>query len=85
MRKQPERLSTVHIRRYALYLREQERAPATIQKYLHDLHVFLEYLDGRPLTKAVLIGGKEELTANHAPASVNSMLAAVGGFLRFMG
>ena len=38
-----------------------------------------------PLTKAVLIGGKEELTANHAPASVNSMLAAVGGFLRFMG
>ena len=85
MRKQPERLSTVHIRRYALYLREQERVPATIQKYLHDLHVFLEYLDGRPLTKAVLIGGKEELTANHAPASVNSMLAAVGGFLRFMG
>ena len=42
MRKQPERLSTVHIRCYVLYLREQERVPATIQKYLHDLHVFLE-------------------------------------------
>ena len=77
--------TAAHIRRYALYLREQERAPATIQKYLHDLDALLDYLDGAPVTKAALIGWKEELAQRHAPATVNSMIAAVNGFLSFMG
>lgn len=78
-------LSAAHVQRYAAYLREQERAPATIQKYLHDLTVLLSWLDGQPLTKAALIGWKEHLTACHAPTTVNSMLAALNGFLNFMG
>ena len=63
----------------------QERAPATIQKYVRDLTALLDYLDGQPLTKAALIGWKEHLTACHAPTTVNSMLAALNGFLNFMG
>ena len=78
MRKQPERLSTVHIRRYALYLRGQEACPPPF-KNTSMTCTFFGISGWLPLTKAVLIGGKEELTANHAPASVNSMLAAVGG------
>lgn len=85
MKHKPRDFTPGHIRRYALYLREQERAPATIQKYLHDLTALLEYLDGAPVTKAALIVWKEALTADHAPATVNSMLAAVNGFLNFMG
>ena len=83
----PERhgFTAVHIRRYVLYLREQERAPATIQKYVHDLTALLDYLDGAPVTKAALIGWKEALAADHAPASINSMLAALNTFLRFIG
>ncbi len=50
MRKQPERLSTVHIRRYALYLREQERARPPF-KNTSMTCTFLEYLDGRPSQK----------------------------------
>ena len=78
-------LSAAHVQRYVLYLREQERAPATIQKYLHDLTALLSWLDGQPLTKAALISWKEELAQRHAPTTVNSMLAAVNGFLNFMG
>lgn len=74
-----------HIRRYVLYLREQERAPATIQKYVHDLTALLDYLDGAPITKAALITWKEELAQRHAPATVNSMIATVNGFLSWMG
>lgn len=40
---------------------------------------------GPPLTKAALIEWKESLSASRAPATVNSMLAAVNGFFRFMG
>ena len=78
-------LTAAHIQNYTRYLREQERAPATIQKYVHDLTALLGWLDGAPITKAALIAWKEELTAAHAPATVNSMLAAVNGFLSWMG
>ena len=36
-------LPAAHVQRYAAYLREQERAPATIQKYVHDLTALLDY------------------------------------------
>ena len=73
------------LRRYALHLREEERADSTIEKYVRDLEALGRHLAGRPVTKAALIGWKEELAQRHAPATVNSMLAAVNGFLRFMG
>ena len=73
------------LRRYVRHLREEERADSTIEKYVRDLEALGRHLAGRPVTKAALIGWKEELTAAHAPATVNSMIAAVNGFLRFMG
>lgn len=78
-------LTAAHIQNYTRYLREQERAPATIQKYVHDLTALLGWLDGAPITKVALIAWKEALTAAHAPATVNAMLAAVNGFLSWMG
>lgn len=78
-------LTAAEITRYADELREQERAGATIQKYVRDLNALLEFLDGGPLTKAALLEWKGRLVESYAPASVNSMLAAVNGFLSFMG
>ena len=86
MRKQKiHALTAEMIQRYADYLQEQERAGATIQKYLHDLTALLDFLDGGKLTKAALIEWKARLIEAHAPATVNSMLAAVNGFLSFLG
>lgn len=85
MSKKTYDLTDKAIRRYALHLREQERAPATVQKYVQDLTALWDWLAGRPLTKAALIEWKESLSASRAPATVNSMLAAVNGFFRFMG
>lgn len=73
------------IRRYLTYLQEQERSSNTLSKYAHDLGALLAYLGGAPMTKAALIGWKEQLAAVLAPASVNSMLVAVNGFLQFCG
>lgn len=85
MKSKPRQLTDEHIRRYLTYLREQERAPATLQKYAHDLNALRDWLGGQPITKTALIDWKENLTAAHATATVNSMLAAVNGFLHFMG
>lgn len=72
------------IQQYVTYLREQERASNTIQKYSHDLNAFFQWLKGRKITKHMLIAWKEQLTAIYAATSVNSMLAAVNNFLKFM-
>lgn len=73
------------VRAYLLYLREQERSQATIRKYSHDLLAFRAFGQGQPLSKTLVISWKEHLVQTHAPAAVNSMLAAVNGFLRFRG
>lgn len=72
------------ISEYVTYLLEQERAPATIQKYTHDLSELMRYLEGGELTKAAIIRWKQQLTESRAPATVNSMLAAVNGFFAYM-
>lgn len=72
------------IEQYIAYLREQERADNTVNKYKHDMDTLYKWLDGGALTKGKMIEWKEHLVAAYAAASVNSMLAAVNGFLDFM-
>lgn len=78
-------LTPALIQKYVIHLKEQERSEATIQKYAHDLNVLCEYLDGAPVTKAALIEWKQQLIENHAPSTVNSMLAAINSFLAYAG
>ena len=73
-----------HIAHYAAYLQEQERAKSTVKKYVHDLHDFMAFLNGQPITKGGVIAWKEHLADTYTPATVNSMLAAVNGFFHFM-
>lgn len=73
------------INSYATYLWEQEKSAATIQKYVHDLTALCGFLAGTVLTKTTLIGWKEHLTNEYAPASVNTMLAAMNSLLDFCG
>lgn len=73
------------IEKYTLYLWEQEKSPATVQKYIRDLHTVCWYLDGTPVTKLLLLSWKQKLTESYAPASVNTMLAALNGLLEYLG
>ena len=84
----PKRQSAVTaalIERYLKHLREQERSAATLQKYAHDLKELCAYLQDAQLTKATLIAWKEQLIGKYAPATVNSMITAANGYLRFYG
>lgn len=78
-------LSQEEIEKYKEYLRQEERAVQTIQKYVHDVQRLMEFAGGRELTKDMLIRWKEELIKNYAAASVNTILAAVNGFFSFYG
>ena len=74
-----------NILQYAAYLRNEERAAATIVKYIRDIRVFADFLGGEKITKQAAIEWKENLRTTHEATSVNSMLAAVNGFFAFLG
>ncbi len=73
------------IKAFEKYLKDDEKSENTIAKYLHDLNYFLNFAQGKPIDKAILLEYKTVLGEQYTPASANSMIAAVNAFLRFMG
>ena len=68
------------------YLRTEERSSGTNEKYLRDVRAFAVWLNGRIVTKETAAGWKEHLLDRHyAPVTINSMLAAINAFFRFVG
>ena len=86
MNKKCRHITAEQITRYALYLRSEERARGTIEKYLRDAGAFVRWLGGRPVTSQSAADWKTHLRDNgYAPVTVNSMLAAVNSLFRFLG
>lgn len=73
---------------YRLELSAQERAAATISKYIHDVRAFLAWCGvhyAEDLTKAQVLHWRDTQAQGSAPATVNAAVAAINGFLRFIG
>lgn len=79
-------LSREKIIEYRDYLYAEERSAGTVNKYMRDLTAFMSWLNGRAVTKELNAKWKEHLLSqNYAPVTINSMLAALNGLLRFLG
>lgn len=78
-------LSATMLKKYQLFLQGEERSKATIQKYMRDIKKFLDFCGEKEMTKAAVIEFKEYLLNCYSAVSTNSILAAVNGFLSFMG
>lgn len=66
------------------YLILEEKSKATIDKYIHDINCFLDYLKDEPVTKEQIIGYKEYLQGNYRVRSINTMLASLNSFFRWL-
>lgn len=79
-------LNQAQIGLFSEYLRREEKSAATQEKYLRDVQVFYLFVNGRPVTKELVIAYKKDRTElGYAVRSVNSMLASVNSFLMFLG
>lgn len=67
------------------FLKDNERSSATIEKYMHDLNCFVNFLGTDDISKEITINYKNSLSQEYALTSANSMLAALNAFLRFCG
>lgn len=72
------------IEEYRTYLRETEKAPNTVEKYIRDVRKLLEYADGREITKELMLDYREYLQKDYKAKSINSFLVAANRFFAFM-
>ena len=80
------RLTLEMLEGYREYLYREERAPATIEKYVRDTRSFVLFLDGRPVCKERAIEWRDLLLDNgRTPVTVNAKLSALNGLFRFLG
>ncbi len=80
------RLKSTDLRRFAAYLRQEEKSAGTIEKYLRDARAFAAHMNGKTVTRESVAAWRDGLTTQgYAPATVNSMVAAVNALLRFLG
>lgn len=56
-------LTPEQVAAYGLWLRREEHAPGTVEKYLRDIRAFAAWLDGRPVTRELAAAWKEHLLA----------------------
>ncbi len=72
------------IKKYAANLVERECSEATVSKYIRCAVQFMEFLEGKELTKQLVISFKESLSNERAASGANAVLAAVNGLLKFI-
>lgn len=81
-----KRFSEKDMKDFQWYLLQEEKSPATIEKYLRDVRFFMRYVQKEQLSKEIVIAYKKYLQEQqYAVRSINSMLASVNSFLHFCG
>ncbi len=66
------------------YLIGEEKAKATVSKYIHDVMEFALWLGEREPDKQLLLEYKERLRSFYKPVSINAAIASLNSFLCFI-
>lgn len=64
---------------------DDEKSYNTIYKYLHDVDCFLDYADGRKMTKRLFLEYKEHISPLYLPKSVNTVIASINAYMVYIG
>ena len=80
-----QKITGQEIEEFRVYLRENERAAATIQKYIREIELLSEYLNEESITKEKLLQYRELLRDRYQAGTVNGKLSAINAFADFAG
>ena len=73
------------LKEYIKRMKEDEKSPSTISQYIRDIRAFAKFTDGNALSKEMTVKYKAYLAERYKAGSVNTKIAAVNGFLSFLG
>ena len=81
-----KRIQSSYFTAFRQWLLEEEREPATIEKYLREVESFATWMEDQPVTKEQVARWKAHLTASgFQPGTVNGKLSALNKFFAFLG
>ena len=69
-----------NIEAYRKYLMSEEKAPATVEKYIRDIGAFARWLGEKEWDKEAVLQYKSFLCGRASPASVNSVISSLNRF-----
>ncbi len=78
-----KRITDMLIQKFRKYLIDEEKSVLTLEKYIRDITVFMEWCSGAEIDKAIVLKYKQGLIENYAPASVNSVLSSLNSFFAY--
>ena len=73
------------LREYGEYLRDREMSENTVGKYLRDAENFLQFSNGREISRELMMEYKSYILNAWKISSVNSMITAVNSYLKWAG
>ena len=74
------------IKRFEIYLQNEEKSQNTMEKYLRDVKAFAKYVGDKEIIKSDVVTYKNELIQKqYAIRSINSMLASLNSMFSFLG
>jgi site-specific recombinase XerD len=80
------KLLDANMKEFENNLRREEKSGATQEKYLRDVRSFFVYAGSSEITKELVVAWKKNLVeSGYAVRSINSMLASINSFLKFVG
>ena len=71
------------IQKFKEYLIDEEKSSSTLDKYIRDITVFMEWCKETELNKSVVLEYKQDIIKKYAPASVNSILSSLNSFFSY--
>jgi len=81
-----KKLTRIQFDAFVRFLREEEREPATIEKYERDIRAFMAWVGSREIDKELAAAWKDHLKESGLqPETVNSKLSALNRFFSFLG
>ena len=75
----------MNIEKFKNHLISDEKSDATVERYMRDVTTFISWLDGREMSKELMIQYKAKLVDKYEPASVNTMLASLNAYFDYIG
>ena len=75
----------MNIEEFKNHLISDEKSDATVERYVRDVTTFISWLNGREMSKEMMIQYKAELVDKYEPASVNTMLASLNAYFDYIG
>ncbi|MBQ8759226.1 MAG: tyrosine-type recombinase/integrase [Clostridia bacterium] len=78
-----KQITNKRINEFKVFLANEEKSCATIEKYTRDVCAFFKWLGKENLCKATVLNYKSYLIEHYKPASVNSILSSLNSFFDY--